>query len=354
MGLDDKLDGYILEENIKNETELDISNKQIEKINEIKYFTSLIKLNCSNNLLTELELNDLTQLEELECSNNNISNIRIEFLQKIKKINCSYNLIENLSIVHSRVLESLRCDYNELNQLVLPGFENRYIEEIFLFNNKLTSLNFVSIKNLKRFDLGNNLFETINTLSNTNIESLRISGNPLKEVKINSENLNFLYAENHNLIELNLSNTNLETAYINGNNLEFLNLRGVDLNKINAIDFTKSLEKIKCIQVDDVNLASQTSELGNYKEFLNIECSSVLSIMKNENESLKIYPNPTQEKIIIDNINNFKSVTIIDINGKRIIQSENKIIDISNLKPSIYLLKIECTDKILTREIIKK
>ena len=133
LGLDDEIDGYIIENNIINVTELNISNKEIENINEIKYFTSLINLNCSNNLLTELDLNDLTQLEELDCKNNNISNIKINFLQNIKKIDCSNNLIESLNIIQSRVLVSLRCDNNKLTELILPVFEWKFIEEVFHF-----------------------------------------------------------------------------------------------------------------------------------------------------------------------------------------------------------------------------
>ena len=353
LGLDDEIDGYIIENNIINVTELNISNKEIENINEIKYFTSLINLNCSNNLLTELDLNDLTQLEELDCKNNNISNIKINFLQNIKKIDCSNNLIESLNIIQSRVLVSLRCDNNKLTELILPVFEWKFIEEVFLWNNQLSELNFQYIKNLKRLDLGYNLFETINTLSNTKLEVLRISNNPLKEVKINTPNLNFLYAENYSLTELNLSNTNLESAFISGNNLEFINLDGVDLNKINGINLYEP-NNIKCIQVNDVSLASEIGGLKNYTQFLNTNCSSVLSVKTNEIKNIIVYPNPSQEKISIENITNFRLATIMDLNSKIILQSKNKNINISNLKPNIYLLKIEYADKILTRKIIKK
>ncbi|MFD2541312.1 T9SS type A sorting domain-containing protein [Lacinutrix gracilariae] len=73
-------------------------------------------------------------------------------------------------------------------------------------------------------------------------------------------------------------------------------------------------------------------------------------------DSLSIFPNPTNSIITINSVKNsiFK-VSIYDINGRFLFQTNNSSIDISDLPSSIYLLKIVLDNgNIINRKIVKK
>ena len=66
--------------------------------------------------------------------------------------------------------------------------------------------------------------------------------------------------------------------------------------------------------------------------------------------SLLIYPNVTEGKIIIVNKTPVSIVTIYDLTGSIIMQSEMSVLDISPFSNGVYLVKVE--NKIV--KIIKK
>ncbi|MBP6089815.1 MAG: T9SS type A sorting domain-containing protein [Crocinitomicaceae bacterium] len=71
--------------------------------------------------------------------------------------------------------------------------------------------------------------------------------------------------------------------------------------------------------------------------------SSLDDLIKSD---FKIYPNPTSDIINLDLNNNSNSdFEIYDISGKLLIKTNEKSIDLSNLSPSIYLLKVGNTIK---------
>jgi hypothetical protein len=59
----------------------------------------------------------------------------------------------------------------------------------------------------------------------------------------------------------------------------------------------------------------------------------------NQNKDVIIFPNPTSGKIKIKSVNLYK-ITIFDINGRKIIVTKQKEIDLSLFKKGIYLIRI--------------
>jgi hypothetical protein len=89
-----------------------------------------------------------------------------------------------------------------------------------------------------------------------------------------------------------------------------------------------------------------------YKNFPALNISDNKSI-----KNLLVFPNPTQNKLIIHSaIHDFESVSIIDINGRIVINSANnnsKEIDVSNLKAGMYIITITSSDGNITKKFIK-
>jgi len=63
-------DGKISLKEAKAIKVIDCSNRNIEALDGIEKFSNLTSLNCSNNLLDELELNENKKLNKLVCTNN--------------------------------------------------------------------------------------------------------------------------------------------------------------------------------------------------------------------------------------------------------------------------------------------
>ncbi|SRX72415.1 T9SS type A sorting domain-containing protein [Aequorivita antarctica] len=91
--------------------------------------------------------------------------------------------------------------------------------------------------------------------------------------------------------------------------------------------------------------------------FLSHFTNVLLSTPENNLADLKIYPNPAQNKLIIQSaINYFDSVSISDING-RIINSTKKLIsneiDVSALNSGMYFITITASEGNITKKFIK-
>ena len=82
---------------------------------------------------------------------------------------------------------------------------------------------------------------------------------------------------------------------------------------------------------------------------------TALDIKKYNTSSIKIFPNPTQEILFVNGIN-IKQISVIDINGKTLLdqkKSSNQIL-IKELITGTYILKIVSTnDTIITKSFIK-
>ncbi len=92
-----------------------------------------------------------------------------------------------------------------------------------------------------------------------------------------------------------------------------------------------------------------------------IEHNSIPTSLKQNNEfeaTLEIYPNPSNEKLIVNSSSILKEITIVSVEGKVLITNSSlqneKSIDISNLNKGIYFLRITTSNnEMVTKKIVK-
>jgi len=73
-----------------------------------------------------------------------------------------------------------------------------------------------------------------------------------------------------------------------------------------------------------------------------------------EKASVLVYPNPTVDVVHIDS-KNLKSAILYDMNGKKLLESNNTEINVSHLPKGVYVLRIVTSDNsIVSKKIIKK
>lgn len=92
------------------------------------------------------------------------------------------------------------------------------------------------------------------------------------------------------------------------------------------------------------------------EEMTRISIIENLSLTAFSDKNLKVYPNPTTNQIHIDsNINNL-SFELFDMSGKRILETQNRDINLSKLSRGIYFLNLINREnkQYITKKIIKK
>ena len=117
--------------------------------------------------------------------------------------------------------------------------------------------------------------------------------------------------------------------------------------------------------ITDINVSGDVKiEIKNTKSVQiivdNIEWSSnnqVLSITKNKFNGFEIYPNPVQEGgfRIMSSSHTLKSILVYDMLGQQVLNQKvmgNEIIDVSNLKIGIYILKVEEQGEFAMRKLV--
>ena len=114
-------DGKLTEEEIKNITELNVSDKGIRSLQGIEHFTALTKLDCHNNQLTSLNVLGCSALTELDCANNQLAALDVSGYTALTKLNCRYNQLTSLNVSGCTALAELYCSGNQLRILNASG-----------------------------------------------------------------------------------------------------------------------------------------------------------------------------------------------------------------------------------------
>jgi len=109
--------------------------------------------------------------------------------------------------------------------------------------------------------------------------------------------------------------------------------------------------------IDDVNniLSYDFTELVGFKQVTASASSATLTIKTETlNHTVRIYPNPTTDKIVIVS-NSPQHSTLFNTAGQKILESNALELDLTDLSTGVYLLNLQNTqNQISTFKIIKK
>ncbi|MGL5771175.1 MAG: leucine-rich repeat domain-containing protein, partial [Bacteroidales bacterium] len=156
---------------IEKITELDVSNPwgagddvKIKSLKGIEYFVGLTSLDCYNNQLSSLAVDNLTSLTILDCSNNQLSSLAVGNLTNLTSLSCYTNKLSSLEVDNLTNLKILYCYGNKLTSLAVGSLIN--LTYLSCHNNQLTSLAVGSLTKL------NNLWCYTNLLTSLDISSI--------------------------------------------------------------------------------------------------------------------------------------------------------------------------------------
>ena len=187
-GYDDApADGQILKETVLSITDLDVSSSGISNLSGIEYFVNLIKLNCSNNNLTILDLGKNKALEILICNTNQLKILDVRKNKDLKVLHSNHNQLESLDISKNTLLEELFCNHNKLESIDLSN--NKMLIQLYLNHNMLTSLDISENSVLERLLCNANKLEGLDLSNNNSLIFFRCNNNNISCIQVNQEQL---------------------------------------------------------------------------------------------------------------------------------------------------------------------
>jgi len=155
---------------VRNIDFLDVSGKGISNFSGIEFFKSLMVLDCSGNLLMELNLNGLDNLAYINCSNNQLKELIVKTKINLKVLDCSGNFIPDLDINGLCALIYLDCSNNNLTELSVSGLSK--LNSLNCSKNRLTKLILKDLISLASINCFDNLLESLDILDIKELEAL--------------------------------------------------------------------------------------------------------------------------------------------------------------------------------------
>ncbi|XP_073259571.1 leucine-rich repeat-containing protein 40-like [Porites lutea] len=171
---------------------LNLSHNKLSSLpSSLGCLDSLSSLKMDHNNLTslEIELGKMVQLEEMDLSHNSLRSLRPSLgnCHSLRHLNLSQNSLEYLppEIGHLHALRDLNLSNNKLSELPKDIGKLSNLERLDCRHNHLTSVPLLSsCQSLKELYLGNNKITSLNRESFASMTSLSIFG--IRDNKINS------------------------------------------------------------------------------------------------------------------------------------------------------------------------
>ena len=271
----------LTEENLKTMAsvkELNIAEKGLTDLSALKYFTGLQTLDCSRNLLTELDVSALTNLTSLDCSENALTKLNVSGLTNLTSLDCYRNELTKLDVSNLTLLTELDCAYNQLTTLDVSALTK--LTSLDCYRNELTKLDVSNLTLLTELDCAYNQLTALDVSKLTGLTYLDCSDNQLKELDVSKlTGLTDLDCSDNQLKELDVSNLTLLTdldcadnqlTALNVSKLTHLTILDCAHNQLTALDVSNltGLEDLDCAK----NLLTELN-IMNLTLLMDLDCS---------------------------------------------------------------------------------
>ena len=140
--------------------ELNITGNNISSLKGIEYFVNLEKLNCSRNLLSELDVSKNLALTELKCFSNKIESLDVSMLAGLEVFDCHANRLSAIDVTMNPELVWFSCNMNEGGMSAHRGIRevdvtnNPKLEHLDVYYTNLSELNVLNNSKLKYLNIG--------------------------------------------------------------------------------------------------------------------------------------------------------------------------------------------------------
>ncbi|TPG44467.1 T9SS type A sorting domain-containing protein [Flavobacterium pectinovorum] len=354
----DGKNGSVLNSSIVNISSLNVSSSTIKDLTGIEGFTNLTVLDCSGNLISNLNLSQNKFLATLDCNNNKLLSLNVKNGDKtnfssgsnfsnntdltciqvedadyattnwtsIKDATANYNVDcnaytsipdsnfedklialnidkdgKNGKVLSANIKKVTYLDLSSSNISDMTGIEDFIaLTELNCTSNTISNIDVTHNKSLITLTLHDNNLTTLDLTANTELFNVMFSKNQIETIDLSqNKKLHYLAADDNLLTAIDVSlNTELESFYCINNKITTIDVT----NLPNLLDLSIGLNKIS-----EINLSKNT-KLAIFQCFLNNLSSLDLSqnvLLKRLNAannqliSLDLSHNPLLELVYI-------------------------------------------------------
>ena len=130
--------GRLSIEELRTTYSMDVSGRGIQSLTGAACFTDLENLNCSGNLLTELDCSGMSELLTLDCSHNPLTELNLSGCKVLWDLTCSSCCLTTLNLTECPFIFQVDVANNQLTDLDLSGCN--LMCSLWAQGNALTSL----------------------------------------------------------------------------------------------------------------------------------------------------------------------------------------------------------------------
>ena len=343
LGFDDVLDDYVLTSNINEVGGLGLISKNISDLTGIEGFRDLLNLDLSGNNLSIVDLSKNKVLRNVNLSGNQFESIDLTKNIELESLKIDNNYLTELDVSKNIELSTLQLDENNLSEIDVSN--NIGLGYLTLINNSLTKIDVRNNLKLSNLRLDRNEISEIDVKRNINLKRLSLSYNNITSIDVSKNKV-------LEILNLNFNKLSKINVYLNIN----LNSLRVSNNKLDDLDVTNNLD-LTTLDISNTGLAPaiNVSKNNGLVEFdltsnPDLECVKVnqgqLDITfalwyKDANTTYSLscdildrtyVPDDNFEEALIemglDDVmddyvltNNISSITIIDLNGRSILET---------------------------------
>ena len=291
-------DGILTEEEIASVTTIDVQSKNISDLTGIERFTALIRLNCSDNQLTGLNVSENINLDDLDCHNNQLTSLDVSDNTKLFRLYSTDNKLTKLIVGVKNDLRFLYCDNNQLTSLDVSKCPE--LRELYCSNNQLTGLDVSNCPKLDELECYKNQLTSLDLSANTEITYVVCGDNQLTSLELGDiSKLSWLACSRNRLTGLDVSKDAALVYFY------------CSENQLTDLDVSKNikLDTFKC----DNNLLTGLDLSRNTKLF-DLYCQNNRLTVLDVSRSAKLYrldssDNPLDKVYLPKESNNYKTPT---------------------------------------------
>ena len=224
-----KPDGPIYDTDVNNILELYLSSRSIGytiyDLSGIEHFVSALHLDCSGQMLKELDLSQNTKLTMLMCNDNALDKLIVPPGDGLWFVNCCNNNLSSLDVSPSIGIMYLICFGNQLTELDVTN--NIWLYMLACNRNNLRTLDVSNNTRLDTLECSKNQLITLDLSNNRELTSLVCTDNLLSELDVTG---------NYNLRMLNCSYNFINTIAVTNNTmLTYLNCVYNNMKSLNDV-----------------------------------------------------------------------------------------------------------------------
>ncbi len=353
-------DNLVTTAKIAQLTTLLIAGENITDLTGIEDFSALELLNCNNNQITSLNIGNNTSLKILRANTNLLTNLDISQNINLEVVDVNYNQISDLDVSQNQQLLSLSIANNSLNNINATTLTN--LEILNCSENNISQIDVSNNIALRVLYVNDNMLTSIDVSQNANLEDLNCGNNQLTNIDVTTNpRLTSLGCYENRLSDLDMShNPELTVLFANNNQLTSLNMQHGNTSGFMSYFATVQNPDLKCILVDDVawSMSNWAISIDSWTNLVETEQECMtLAVEEPEKDYLECYPNPVYDKLNLT-VSSEGKLTIYNIAGQVVANqrfgSGNNIIDMSQLKQAIYIVKIHFNNNhVIYKKIIK-